>query len=101
WYLSAWPASVKSLFWRYFPTRKILPLAAYQFKPHKEYQHLVHCCLYKGKVAATLYKSGKLQWHQIFKYHNAEDIAYQLKLLIQLQLLENEELHLQVSSTGP
>lgn len=100
-YLSAWPGSIKSLINRYFPARKIMPLAYYQFKKQDEVQDLVECCILKDEVAATLYKDGKLFWHQIFKYKNTEDIAYHINMLLKLHHLDREKVEIRVTATNP
>lgn len=99
-YISAYPAALKSLVWRYFPARKVMPLATYQFQRAAQMADLMHCCISKADATATLYKDGKLQWHQVFKYETAEDIAYQLRLALKLHHMA-EDTPLQVSATNP
>lgn len=74
-YLYAWPQAMGRLIKRYFADAAILPLATYQLNDDED---AAYCCLTNGMAYATLYKDSKLQWHQAFKYANAEDIAYQL-----------------------
>ena len=77
----AWPVTIKSLMTRYLGNARILPFAAYQFyKPYKS-ECSLQCCITSEHVYATLYNNRALHWHQVFPYDNAEDIAFQVKLL--------------------
>ena len=78
-YLFAIPAEVKDIAGRYFPKAKILPFAAHQFGKNYKSGNVLQCTVTPGLVFATLNKGKALQWHQVFHYANAEDIAYQLK----------------------
>lgn len=78
-YLFAIPAELKDLAERYFPKAKILPFAAHQFNKNYKSGSVLHCTITPTLAFATLYKTKALQWHQVFRYDNAEDIAYQLK----------------------
>ncbi len=78
-YLFAIPAELKDLAARSFPKAKILPFAAHQFNKNYKSGHVMHCTVTPGLAFATLYKAKNLQWHQVFRYTNGEDIAYQLK----------------------
>jgi hypothetical protein len=100
-YMFAWPGTMKSLIGRYFTNSKVLPLASYQFyKPYKA-DSAVQCCITSEQVYATLYKNRTLHWHQVFNYENAEDIAYQLRLLCRQQKVNPDNLDLQCSVTFP
>lgn len=100
-YIGAWPATIKSLIGRYFPGRKVLPIDYYQFKKQETGVNKVECCLIRDEVSATLYKGGKLQWHQIFRYETPEDIAYHISLALQLHQLNREDVILQTAAAGP
>lgn len=78
-YVYSWPAAMKSLINRYFSKAKVMPFAAYQFyKPFKS-ECSLQICITNNEVFATLYKNRTLNWHQVFGYQTAEDIAYRLK----------------------
>ncbi len=78
-YLYAIPAEIKDLTARHFPKAKILPFAAHQFGKNYKSGNVLQCTITPKLVFATLNKAKNLQWHQVFGYENAEDIAYQLK----------------------
>lgn len=100
-YIGAWPATIKSLIGRYFPGRKILPIDYYQFKKHDTGIDKVECCIIRDEASAALYKGGKLQWHQVFRYETPEDIAYHINLMLKLHHLNREHVVLQTASSGP
>lgn len=78
-YLFAISAELKDIADRYFPKAKILPFAAHQFQKNYKSGNVLQCTITPKLAFATLYKAKALQWHQAFRYNNAEDIAYQLK----------------------
>ncbi|RYZ52378.1 MAG: DUF3822 family protein [Sphingobacteriales bacterium] len=78
-YLFAWPTAIKGLAHRYFPTARIMPLAAYQLTQLYKSVTSIQCMITEDQVSATLYINRTLHWHQVFSYLNAEEIAYKLK----------------------
>jgi hypothetical protein len=80
-YLYAWPSDVQNLVNRYFPSAKLMPFSVYQFYKPYQSQCFLQTCITMNQVYATLYNNNKLQWHQVFQYENAEDIAYHIQLL--------------------
>ncbi|RYD57407.1 MAG: DUF3822 family protein [Sphingobacteriales bacterium] len=100
-YVGAWPAAIKSLVGRYLPGRKVLPIDYYQFKRQSTAGDRIECCIIRDEASATLYKGGKLQWHQSFRYETPEDIAYHLNLALKLHNLERENVLLQTAAGGP
>lgn len=93
-YMYAWPATIKNLVGRYFPSSKIMPLSTFQFyKPYKA-DSLLQCCITPEQAYATLYKNRELQWHQVFNYESGEDIAYQIHQLCKQQQISIDSLEL-------
>lgn len=97
-YLYAYPVGIKNIVNRYFPQAKLLPLSGYQFlKPFKS-DVFIQCCITSETVCATMYNNKSLQWHQVFAYENAEDIAYQLNLMMQqYRVVAEQEVELLVA----
>jgi hypothetical protein len=98
-YQFAWPAGIRSLTGRYFTKTKMLPLAYYQLCNVPSADTL-YCFLAAREVTATLYIRGSLQWHHVFSYNNAEDIAYYLRLLCQQLKIDIDSINLEVSTNG-
>jgi hypothetical protein len=78
-YLFAIPAEIKDIAERYFPKAKILPFVAHQFGKNYKSGNVLQCTITPKLAFATLNKGKAVQWHQVFRYVNAEDIAYQLQ----------------------
>lgn len=96
-YMYAWPAPVKSLLARYFAKGKEFPFAAYQFYKPARIEYAVLCALTPEFAYATLYHNGNLQWHQVFEYQNAEDVAFKLQLLCKQNDIDPGKVNLQCS----
>lgn len=94
-YIYSWSAAVQSLVTRYYPGSQVYPLSRYQFYKPLQSELSLQCCITYNQVYATFYKQQKLQWHQIFYYETAEDIAYQLKLLCQQNDIDEDQLSVQ------
>lgn len=82
-YLYAWPTAIKKLLAKYFTNAQILPFAAHQFLEDNRKGYYLECCITEKNTYATFYNNNKIQWHQVFAYQNAEDIAYRIKLVCQ------------------
>ena len=95
-YIFAWESAVKSLITRHFPQAKVLPFAAYQFlKTVSKTPYYLQCCITADEVYATLYQNRSLQWHQVFDYAAAEDIAYHIKLVSKQYNISEDEWSIQ------
>jgi hypothetical protein len=93
-FLYAWPSAIESLVYRYFTKAKFFPLAAYQLHKPKVNNATLICCITADAVIATLYDNKTLYWHQYFHYTNAEDIAYQVKLLCSQNEIDSDTLQM-------
>lgn len=100
-YLYAWPAAVRSLIGRYCPEAKLLPFPAYQFYRPYNKQFSLTLALTADHVFATLYKSRSLQWHQVFPFSNAEDIAYHVRLLAKQMKFNTDDVDFHYSVLHP
>lgn len=99
-YMSTWPASIRSLILRYFDKAKVLPFAAFQFHKPLKTEVLLQCCITNDQVYATLYMNRNIHWHQVFNYENAEDIAFQIKLLCKQKNIDEDLLVINCSITN-
>lgn len=98
-YLFYIPADIKELYERHMDKPKMLPLAAYQFHKNIHTNNALQCCLTGSRAYATLYQNGKLAWHRVFPYKNAEDIAYLLKLALKNYGIEEDKCTTEFSVT--
>jgi len=101
-YLMACSTGMRELIKIYFKKAVWRPLADYQFQNNtgKKNENL-HCCITPEQVFATLYHGGKLQWHQVFDYETAEDIAYYLLLLCKETGIDATTLAIEPVATSP
>ena len=59
----------------------VIPLPAYQFS-HKSTQHTyLQCFISCEQACVSLYHLNALIWHRVFEYTQAEDIAYEIRVV--------------------
>lgn len=99
-YLYTISADLKALFEENMAKPKFLPLAAYQFQKQTKADNIAQCCISADKAFVSLYKNKNLQWHKVFPYDTAEDIAYPVKLICQQQEVYENELQFQCTAVS-
>ncbi len=79
-FLHAAPVNICELVKIHFRQAQVLPLAIYQLRSPNKRPQSMQLCLSNEQVCVSVHRNGQLQWHKVFSYSSAEDIAYSLNL---------------------
>ena len=79
-YIQAVPVNITELIKIHFRQAELLPLAIYQLRNPNKRPLSMQLCMSSEQVCVSVHRNGQLQWHKVFSYASAEDIAYTLNL---------------------
>jgi|GEM_PF-510104 len=80
-YVYAVPVYMRELVNINCPDAEIMPLAACQLIDYNGQREALQCMIGAEQACVSWYKNNKLFWHRVFEYSNAEDLAYEIRLV--------------------
>ena len=80
-YTYAIPVNIKQLIAINCPNAQLMPLPVYQLSNYNGQKEQLQCFITPEQASVVWYKNNKLFWHRVFEYSNAEEIAYNIRLV--------------------
>jgi hypothetical protein len=92
-FVHATPVNITELVKIHFRQAQVLPLAMYQLRNPNKRPLSMQLCVTSEQVCVAVHRAGQLQWHKVFGFSSAEDIAYSLNLFCKENNIDAAGLH--------